>query len=341
MKEVKVGILGFGGIARAHKAGYDLLAKEGAPIRLVALCDIDEKQFQKALEINIEAENASAADALRLYTDLDEMLEQEDLDAVDVCLPTYLHKEYVLKLLAAGYHVQSEKPMALSSDDCAQMCAAAKKAGKYLLIGQCLRYSADYLALKEIIDSGKYGKVLSMEMERLSSLPLWGFEHWFQDEKRSGGVMLDMGIHDTDMVRFLFGEPEEVSAVAIDGKTPKEWAQCRFFYPDGKIVSTVSSWAEASGFRFEASFRATLERATIVYRGGPIRVFADGECFSPSYEPKNIYGEESRALAELILSGGENLRNSPESAANTVALVEALKKSADQNGKPVKFKPVF
>lgn len=339
MQEIKVAILGYGGIARAHHSGYRILAAEGYPVRLVALCDIDPEQFRRETSINIATEK-SGVDGLHLYTDFEEMLTKEDFDTVDICLPTYLHKEYAVRALAAGKNVQSEKPMALSADDCAEMVAAAKKSGKQFMIGQCLRFSSDYLAAKEVIDSGKYGKVLAAHFERLSALPRWGYEQWFMDTARSGGCMLDMSIHDIDMARFLFGEPASVSAISYDRETRHQWSESRLFYKDGPLVTIIGSWDEAPGTPFTASFRINFEKATLVWKGGePVRVYTDGREEVLTYEARDYMAEEIRYLAELTATGKKNDRNPAESAMNTVALVETLKASADARGKELPFVP--
>ena len=95
MKEIKAALLGFGGIAKSHKKGYDLLAAEGANVRLVAVCDINPENFKKLdTAINLGSDGDLSLGDLRTYTDCDEMLANEEIDMVDICLPTYLHKEY-------------------------------------------------------------------------------------------------------------------------------------------------------------------------------------------------------------------------------------------------------
>ena len=94
MKEVKVAIIGFGGIARAHYAGYQVLKKENAPIKLVALCDVDPSKFTDNVNINISTGDQSVDGSLHTYTSVDELLANEDFDMADICLPSFLHMEY-------------------------------------------------------------------------------------------------------------------------------------------------------------------------------------------------------------------------------------------------------
>lgn len=345
MKKTKVAILGYGGIARSHRKGYQKLKEAGAPVELVALCDVDPRQFEAEVAINLGADSAQSNDSLHLYSSFEELLAGEpDLDTVDICLPTYLHAEYAIRALEAGLNVQSEKPMALCEADCAAMIAAAEKSGKRLMIGQCLRFDNGYRKIREIIEGGKYGKVIAVRMHRYSIMPLWGYENWFSDYSRSGGVTLDMSIHDIDMARFLFGEPQSVTAVSAGKIMPHQWTQSSLIYADGKVVTIASSWLEGNLSPFSYGVRIVFEHASLVWGGEPaVKVFPiadDGHAPVEEYpiEKNDYMAAESRYFAELVLGiRNTNDTNPPESAMTTVRLVEAVKQSAENGGIPVAF----
>ncbi|MBQ8174947.1 MAG: Gfo/Idh/MocA family oxidoreductase [Clostridia bacterium] len=334
MQETKIAILGYGGIARAHMNGYNILKKKGAPIRVVALCDADDTQFEKDIKINVDTGAQEEEKSWRTYTDLDEMLAKEEIDTVDICVPTYLHKEYTVRLLRAGKNVQCEKPMALTAADCAEMIATARECSKHLMVGQCLRFCGHYLALKAELDSGKHGKVMTARFERLSPLPTWGFDNWFVDFARSGGEMLDMSIHDYDMARFLFGEPEKVSAVTCDREIHEQTSNGRLYYKDGLIVTVDGSWAESKTFPFSCPFRVVCEKATIAWNGcDKVRVYPnEGEAYDLDYENEDYMAEEALFFAKVTQGEVKNEKNPPESAMQTVALIEKLKESAACGG---------
>lgn len=333
---LKVAILGYGGIARAHRKGYEQLAEQGAPVELVALCDIDESQFEKLVTINQGGDNNASSKSYRTYTDLEEMLAKEELDIIDICLPTYLHCEYTCKLLRRGYHVQCEKPMGLNQAQCDEMLCAARESGKKLMIGMCLRFDGLYCALKELIDSGKYGKVESVYMERLSAMPRWGYDGWFHDYDRAGGVAMDMHVHDVDMLRYLFGEPKAVSALTNDARTKCTTIHSRFHYDD-KLVTVIGDWGQSNSTKFRFAARFNLEKATVELRGKVITVYPDGgEAYELEPSTKNGHmAEESLFFARTILGELENTRNTPEDAAATVNLVKKLIESAENGGKIV------
>lgn len=338
MKQVKCAIIGYGGIARAHLAGYKILQAENQPVRLVAVCDVDPSKFSGQLSINIKTEkNALPAD-VHTYTSVDELLANEEFDMADICLPTYLHKEYAIRLMRQGKHVLCEKPMALSYADCEEMICVQEETGKRFMIGQCLRFNAAYLYLKGLVDSGEFGKAKHLFMERISAQPQWGYEKWFTDTDRSGGCILDMHIHDIDMARFLFGEPKAVSTWAIDDVVKWAVENTRLYYDDVMVVIN-GSWGESATTKFKSSYRARFERATVVCEKDSVTVYPqEGEPFTPELPSTNHMAEEIRFLAGLILDpDAKNVTNPPESAAKTVELIEKLHLSAGEQGAIIKL----
>ena len=102
MKRVKVCLLGFGGIARSHLKAYHKLTERNAPVDLVAICDIDPSQFTKGVSMNLGGSGAESLEAYHLYTDAEEMIRNEQPDVVDICLPSFLHCEYAIKMMKMG-----------------------------------------------------------------------------------------------------------------------------------------------------------------------------------------------------------------------------------------------
>ena len=339
MKKLKIALIGFGGIARAHYSGYLTLLEKNAPFTLVAACDVNPAQFDRFLKINTATEPVKLDPSVRTYTNVDDLLANEDFDMADICLPSYLHCEYTVKCLRAGKHVLCEKPMALSSAQCEEMIATAKECGKQLMIAQCLRFHPDYLYLKKAVEEGTYGKLLHLEMNRLSAYPIWGYENWFSFTEKSGGCILDMHIHDIDMARFLLGEPQAVSTVASDGISRWQRENTRLYYPDGLTVIANGSWSETRGTPFVESYRAVFEHATIIHDPGEkLKLYREGEEVSNPETPEiDAYAAEIEYFIHIVLEEKENTVNPPESAANTVRLIEALRKSADEGGSVLSY----
>lgn len=338
-KHIKVAMLGFGGIARAHRKAYWRLEQEGnTGIELVAICDIDPAQFSNSVSINLGADQTTKEETIHTYTDLDEMLANEEFEMIDICLPTYLHKEYTIRMLRAGKHVLCEKPMSLRAEDCDEMIRVAKEENRKLMIGQCLRFDLPYLFFKECIDDGRFGAVKSLFMERLGSHPTWGFEDWFSDDTKSGGCLLDLHVHDIDMARFLLGEPKAVSAISYDGIARWEVVNSRLFYDDVMVVVN-GSWDEAPTRGFETLCRMRFEKAQVVMRGSKITVYPnEGETYEVEIPKRDCYAEEIRMIANLVMNPEmKNEANPPESAKNTVALANKLRESCDLGGQILSF----
>ena len=343
MKEIKFAMIGYGGIAKSHKYGYDLLKKEGFPAKLVAICDIDKEQFTAAEQaINLGATYGTDLSDVKLYTDVDEMLNAEDFDVVDICLPTYLHKKYAIKLMNAGKHVLSEKPMSLSYDDCQELLCVANKLNKKITIGQCLHFEAGYTYLKKCIDEQTFGKLQSLVFDRLSELPTWKcFESWYLDPSRSGSTPFDLHIHDIDMANYLLGMPEAVSAVTIDNVVPMQYINSRLFYKNGVKVFVTASWNETKGTPFLMSYRAKFDNATLVYNGGTVKVYPAGKDSFEAEETKrenrkDRMAEEIRNMA-LVVGDPDfvNTANTPECAASSILLIEKLVESAKADGEKI------
>lgn len=336
MNEVKVAMLGFGGIAKSHKHAYEQLEAAGEPIRLVAICDVDETRFTSGTATNLGVEKAANLEGIHTYTDVDEMLRNEEIDMVDICIPSYLHKEYAVKMMKAGKDVLSEKPMALTSADCEEMLQTARACGRRLMIGQCLRFEPSYLYLKQCIDGGCFGRLKNLFMERLSVHPMWGFEKWYTKTEKSGGCILDLHVHDIDMARFLLGEPDAVSTVSYDDITRWQVVNTRLFYKDVTVIATAS-WDEAPTVKFSAGFRARFEQASVVLGHEGLTVYPNqGTPYHPDIPRANRMAEEIRKLASMVRDRNQiNESNPPESACQTVRLIERLRESADQGGKRI------
>lgn len=324
-------ILGFGGIARAHKGGYEILEKEGK-VRLVAVCDIRADAFEQEIEINLKSESTKVSNTYHCYTDLEKMLEQEQIDFIDICVPSYLHREYSVKLMEKGYNVLCEKPMALNSNDCGAMLDAEKKSGKHFMIAQVLRFFNEYEFLKNCIENRTFGKPLAAFFNRISNPPTWGWDNWFMDYNKSGGCITDLHIHDVDIVRYLFGEPNAISCRAMDTCTKYDLVQTVFQYDD-VIVTAHGSWASKKT-KFFAGYRVDFEKASVVYESGKVTVYPNDEThsYSPELGNWNGYTNEIAYFCDVVNETIENKRNPASSAAKTIRLIEVMKQSADELG---------
>jgi predicted dehydrogenase len=336
---LRIGIVGFGFMGRMHYQRWKALG--GAQI--VSICDANPniKEDTKRAVGNIQGADGQIDFAdIELHRSLDEMLDKVKLDAVSLTLPTYLHAECSEKALSRGVNVLCEKPMALTVADCDRMIAAAKRSGKVLLIGHCVRFWPEYAKAKEIVDGGEYGKVVAAMFQRLGAPPGWSVDNWFVDEKRSGGVALDLHIHDTDYVQYLFGMPKAVCSHGAKGPGGQLiHVVTEYEYGQDKVVVAEGGWGMTTTFGFEMSFNLVLEKATIVYdltRKPMLRVCpAEGKEFTPKLPDGDGYLREIEHFAKVVQ--GENVKPiiTLEQSRNSVRIVEAEKKSIDNKQRVV------
>jgi predicted dehydrogenase len=201
MKNLRVGVIGLG-IGRGHVREFHRLPD----VTVAALADPDAGRLESAgQEFAVNA----------LYADGFEMIRQEGLDIVAVATPNAFHRDYTIAALRAGSHVLCEKPMALNARESAQMLAAARRAGKRIMINFSFRFSPQALALKKEVDAGALGEVYFGRTVWLRRRGVPGLGGWFSRKALSGGgPLIDLGVHRLDLALWLMGYPKPVWVMA-------------------------------------------------------------------------------------------------------------------------------
>ena len=334
---LRIGIVGWGFMGKMHFRCY----KSDTNVEVTAICDADAKQLQNSSGVagNISgAEDDLDLSNIALYSDLSKMLAEEKIDALSIASPTFLHASQTIEALNAGVHVFCEKPMALNSGDCREMAEVAKQSGKTLQIGHCIRFWPEYVQAKEIIDSQKYGKVLAATFQRLSLTPTWSWDNCFLDGKRSGGAMLDLHIHDTDYVQYVFGMPKEVFSRGVIGPSGEfDHTVTQYFYGNDCVITAEGGWIMAPGFGFEMSFKIMLEKVTLVYSSAQeptFRIFPiDGETIIPEITTGDGYSFEIQHFVDTLSGKAVPSIITPEQSGDSVKIIEAEKESIRNNDK--------
>lgn len=329
---LKVGIIGLGFMGKMHFRCW----KNSREARLVAVCDPDTAKFKSTSGVagNVKgAEEALNLKGIACFAAPDLLLKDMPLDAVSVCVPTYLHKAITVQCLEAGVHVLCEKPMALTSAECRPMIAAAKKARRILQIGHCVRFWPQYAQVREIVKSGRYGRVLAAAFQRLSLTPTWSWKNWILDGALSGGAALDLHIHDADFVQYLFGMPRAVFSRSVRGPSGRDdHIVTQYLYRDRKTVTAEGGWIMAPKFGFQMSFQVVLEKATLIYdctRDPAFKICtAAGKLLIPEVEPGDGYSREIAHFAAVISGKKQPAITTPDQSRNSVRLIEAETKSA-------------
>ena len=334
---LRVAIIGCGGIAKVAHLGVYLKLEEESLAKLIAVSDSVPGRIKEKASINIGTSEYTLPDTVHTYTDWREMLRSETIDFVDICLPTFLHAEIAIEVMRMGFHVLSEKPMAITDEDCSAMLKVAEESTRQLMIGQCLRFSGEYAYLKEVIEQNRFGAVKSGVFRRLSSPPA-GWGNWQRDASKSGGCITDMHIHDIDMIRYLCGEPESVSCLTQDIYARKDIVHSTLKYP-GFSMLAIGDWS-LEGEPFLEDYIVAFENATVTYSSHTktVTVYSrDGAVFQPKIDKNDCYYNEIKFFVELLLKNDENKLNPPESAAKTVKLINTLICSADAGGEYITF----
>ncbi|MCQ2397061.1 MAG: Gfo/Idh/MocA family oxidoreductase [Lentisphaeria bacterium] len=314
MKQLKAALIGFGGMGHCHAAQYS----GQKDIQLVAICDISQDALNKPIGTS-EGDCAVYASAFKC-TSFEELLEKcPDFDYLDICLPTYLHKEYAIRAMRAGYHVLCEKPMALSTADCNDMIAVSYETGKFLMIAQCLRFCAQYIYIKELIDSQRYGKLLSISMQRNNGLP----KGWFQDEKLSGGALMDLHLHDIDFLQFALGMPKSVYSIGVTaGSGGIDDCTTIYYYPNDLKTVASGGWAHT---KFSSAATAIFEKSNFELIGNELsRCYRNEptETIEFPADTPNMYFREIEYFGECIIKGERPSISSIESTRDSITLIE-------------------
>lgn len=235
-RPVGLAIVGAGLMGRQHARS----AASCADIDLVGVTAADATQ---------SAELAVLNDCER-FDDLDAVLADERVEAVLVATPTDSHDDIALRALAAGRHAFVEKPVTRTLEDALLLRRAARRGDLVVGVGHVIRYFPEYRAIGAAIERGDIGTPAVATLGRRCQQPDWAPDNWHTDMARSGGVAVDMLVHDVDLVRWYFGEPDEVYArvVGSDRHGGLDYALATLTVPDGPICHLHGSWAEPSGF---------------------------------------------------------------------------------------------
>jgi len=247
---IKIGLAGAGFIGQMHSACY--AATRG--VKLVAVADV-----RRNLAEELAKEHRAA-----VYTDAGKMFTEAGLHVADICLPTNLHCEFVVKAARAGLHVLCEKPIATTIAEANRMIRAAKKASVQFMIAQVIRFWPEYMVLKQYVDEGELGKLISLQMTRLTPRPTWTWKNWVMNPKLSGGVLTEFHIHDADFVRYLLGEPRAIQISGIKRRGVWDHIFVNYIYKN-VVAQAEGGWDFPQKFPFCMSFRALFERGILEY----------------------------------------------------------------------------
>ncbi len=314
---LKVGIAGLGFMGWIHWLAYQKI--EG--IEVAAICTPESHRLAGDWT-DIQGNFGPVGEKVDLsgiatYSHLDQLLADQTIDLIDICLPPALHSRAIEQAAAAGKHVFCEKPLALNLADCDRAITACRKNERLLMVGHVLPFFVEYQFLREQIASGKYGKLLGGSFKRVVSDPKW-LKHFF-DPNIIGGPLFDLHVHDAHIIRLLFGMPVGVNSCGrVRGEVVEYWNSIFEFEDPSLAVTCTSGVINQDGRPFTHGFEVHLERATIQFEfaalasphepeSSPVKVFAEhGEVHFPDLgdnDPILAFQREIREVARCLQAG--------------------------------------
>lgn len=330
---IRIGIVGAGGIVQwAHLPSLRLL-RDRVDVRVVF-----SRSIEKAKEVAMRFGIPEATDDWR------NTISRGDLDALLIATPNYTHKTIAIEAIRAGKHVFLEKPIALSIGDGLEIVREAEKAGVNLMVGHCLRFWSEYVRVREAILSNAIGEPRVARTYRLSSFPRWA--PWHRYRELSGGVVIDLMIHDLDFLRWTLGEVEEVfgytvrlTEASIDNV---DHAVAIAKFRDGAIAYVEASWAFPSNFPFTTylEIAGTKGLLTVDNRStATVEVFRESVQDVLAPVDKSAYFSELKAFMDWIQYGVKPPIE-PMDAVEALRIAVAVHRSSEM-GAPIKVSEVM
>ncbi len=323
--KIRIGILGAGAMGTAHAAVY-------ADIVDVEVVGVFARDLQRA-------RSAAALCKAEPFTDADALIRHPAVDAIDVCLPSAVHHDFVIPALDQGKHVFCESPLALRLADARRMLEAARRADRLLQVGLLMRSVSAYEHVKAVATSGEHGRLLSLATWRLGSYLRPGApDHKAHYSDPSTELMT----FDFDFVQWLMGPPARLSASATRTAQggPGEISAI-LDYDDGRQATVVASGLMPRGFPFSVGFRVLFEDAAFelqtVFEGGPPRsnftVVSDNAPPRGVVTPgRNPYQVELQRFADCIRGRADPGLLDAERAIEALALSIATQRALQGSG---------
>ncbi len=321
---MRIGIIGLGMMGRTHYEAYQEI--DGAQV--VAVADQDPKRASGDLSGtggNVLQGGLThlPMDRIKGTTNFLDLINMSDVEIVDVCVPTTQHVELATAALKAGKHVLCEKPLARTSADAEKIASAARSAKGFFMPAMCMRFWPQWAWIKQAVAEKRYGAVRAATFRRVASMPAG----WYRDGKISGGAALDLHIHDTDFVQYLFGMPKAVSSRGY-AKTSGEidHIATQFIYDDVPLVTAEGSWCLGDGYGFTMQCNVNFENATADFdlaREQPLRLSENGRTEPIDCGPGFGYAAELRYFVDCVKKGQKPTVVTGDDAVRSIKIVEA------------------
>ncbi|MEH7115389.1 Gfo/Idh/MocA family oxidoreductase [Neobacillus niacini] len=243
-------LIGAGTMGKEHALAYSSMNH----VKLAGIVDLNKER----------AEKIRLSEETRVFQSLEEAVQNlEHIDVIDICVPTFSHKQYVLKAADYGINVICEKPLAYNLEDAKEMIEYCNVKHVKLFVGHVVRFFPQYKKARELVKSGSIGEVGVVRTKRGGNFPE-GWNDWYADLNKSGGVILDLIIHDFDFLRWTLGEVERVYAKGLAGREAGklDYALVTLRFKSGVIAHVEGTWAHNT---FSTQFEFAGKNGIIEY----------------------------------------------------------------------------
>jgi UDP-N-acetylglucosamine 3-dehydrogenase len=220
---------------------------------------------------------------VKLYQEFDAIIKDSNIDVIDICVPTFMHEELVVRSAESGKQVICEKPLAFSVSSFDRMIAAVQRSRVRLMVAQVVRFFAHYARARQLVREGALGEVSYAWAARLSEPPKWAA--WFQDPAKSGGGLFDLHVHDVDYMVSLFGQPKRVICTGVQ--------------------SDAGAWNQVLNLLEYEKTRIAIEANYMMARGWPfttgLRIVGTGGSLEYGFRVAGNVESVSRAQNDFVL----------------------------------------
>lgn len=247
---MRIGVVGAGFIGAVHLSAYANMPEAD----VVGVADAWPET----------AARGAAVVGARPYASYEDLVAAEDVEVVDICLPTTYHRDLALKVARDGKHAIVEKPLARNLEDAEAVIEAFSGEGGRLFVGHVVRFFPEYARIKALIDAGELGTVGVARTSRRSPF-LTGWNDWYADWRMSGGVLLDLVIHDFDFLRWSLGEVERVYARGVLGREYNrlDYALVTLRFAGGAIAHVEGQWGYPGPFNYSVEVAGSDALVTV------------------------------------------------------------------------------
>jgi predicted dehydrogenase len=327
-KSMNFGLIGYGFMGGAHAAAMEQIPG----VTLAAVASRTRPSEDGPVRGNLDLKAGPLPESVHWTPDWQEIVDDPEIDAIDICLPTHLHKQVIERAFARGKHVLCEKPMALTPGDCTELLALAEKSGRTFMIAQVLRWMFPYQYARDFVQTVGREAVTTCMLQRSTGFPQWS--QWLGKREISGGAILDLLSHDLDQALQWFGEPASVRAESI-GEV--DTMRGTMSYPGGLKVEVEGGWMQPD-VAFSASYRIETKDSKLSFAEGKLHLTRNGETHEVEQPEQDAYFEEIAYFVQCCRKAESPSQCLPADSAKAVKLALLLEQSREENGRELTWR---